>query len=102
MIRVSNNSLVVVLLSALALGSAACYDPSTSSPPAPAVQGATNDDGKDPTAGDWNGDGTVDGTDVITTAPAAPVPVTCVLPSPHGTASDVTEGQCIKLLSIAG
>jgi hypothetical protein len=38
----------------------------------------------------------------IGAAPSGPVPVTCVLPSPYGSASGVSEGQCSQLLSIAG
>ncbi|HVJ92436.1 MAG TPA: hypothetical protein VM580_21695 [Labilithrix sp.] len=41
-------------------------------------------------------------TGVISAPPPAPVPVTCVLPSPLGSVKDVTEEQCKKLLSIAG
>ena len=39
---------------------------------------------------------------VITAPPPPPVPVTCVLPSPHGSVGGVTEKQCKQLLSIAG
>ncbi len=97
----SKSSLLAVVLSAFALGSVACYDPSTAAP----ANGVNDQEAQpEPEAdqtGDPNEDGTVAPAD-IAAPPPAPVPLTCVLPSPHGTVNGVNESQCKQLLSIAG